>query len=193
MTSTPHLHSSSVRNSGQPVGEVLDVTRDGIYTGGLSSTSGTARNAWRHSQSGGVEILGGLAEGRSSGAGAISDDGSVIGGWTDTFAFRIPAIWTPELGWSNFNMFMNAQGLYAQDMAIFNSTAISADGRTITGFANTVFGQVGWVLKTPKAVVCHAPPDNPSNTHTQDVTFPGGLADHLAHGDTLGLCQDGGD
>ncbi len=178
--------------SAGPAGEVLDITRDGVYMGGSSSNPGTARNAWRFSQSGGTEILGQLTGGRTSSAGAISDDGRVIGGWTDTILSRIPTIWTPELGWSNFNTFMNAQGLYAQDMAIFNSTAISADGRTITGFANSVFGQVGWVLKSPKAVLCHAPLDNPTNTHTIDVTFPGGLADHLAHGDTLGLCQDGG-
>jgi uncharacterized membrane protein len=181
-----------ILNAGQPVGEVVDTTRDGLYTAGLSSNPGTARNAWRATQSGGVEILGSLTGGRSSGAGALSDDGSVIGGWTDTVFTRIPAIWTQELGWSNFNTFMNAQGLYVQDVSILNSTAMSADGRTITGFATSVFGQIGWVLQSPKAVICHAPPNNPTNTHSIDVSFPGGLANHLAHGDTLGLCQNGG-
>jgi len=34
--------------------------------------------------------------------------------------------------------------------------------------------------------------NNPA-THNLDVSFPEGLGDHLAHGDTVGLCQHGGE
>lgn len=170
-------------------GEALDVTRDGRFIVGLNHS----RNSWRFSLSGGLEDLGNLAGGRSSGAGSTGDDGAIVTGWTDTFTTRLPAIWTAELGWSNFVQFMNSQGTYAQDIVFLNATASSADGKTITGFGNSIFGQVGWILKAPKAVVCHVSPGHPTDkSHTLDVSFPGGLGDHLAHGDTLGLCQHGG-
>jgi hypothetical protein len=40
-------------------------------------------------------------------------------------------------------------------------------------------------------VICHASPGNPSYTKTVDIAWPGGLADHLAHGDTIGQCGNG--
>ncbi len=43
-----------------------------------------------------------------------------------------------------------------------------------------------------EVTICHRPPGNPSNAHTIRVDPPA-VAGHLAHGDTLGPCQDGGD
>ena len=88
---------------------------------------------------------------------------------------------------------MNSQGTYAQYLVIQNPTALSADGLTWTGWGASIAGNVSWLLKTPKAVVCHAPGNDPNKARTIDVSFPDGLNDHLAHGDTVGLCQSGGE
>lgn len=45
--------------------------------------------------------------------------------------------------------------------------------------------------KAHKVFVCHKPPGNPSNMHTLHVGEPAVKA-HLAHGDALGACGDGG-
>jgi len=42
-----------------------------------------------------------------------------------------------------------------------------------------------------KIVICHAPPGNPSNKNTLDVSFPNSLANHLDHGDTIEQCGNG--
>jgi hypothetical protein len=41
-----------------------------------------------------------------------------------------------------------------------------------------------------KVNICHAPPGRPSNTQTINVPFVGAMADHLKHGDTIGVCTD---
>lgn len=41
-----------------------------------------------------------------------------------------------------------------------------------------------------KTVVCHYPPGNPANMHTISVGSANAVNAHLAHGDTLGSCQD---
>lgn len=40
-----------------------------------------------------------------------------------------------------------------------------------------------------KITICHAPPGNPANAHTIRIGEPA-LAAHLAHGDTIGACDD---
>ena len=42
-----------------------------------------------------------------------------------------------------------------------------------------------------KVTICHIPPGNPDNAHTLSVGAPA-VAAHLAHGDTLGPCDGGG-
>ena len=54
-------------------------------------------------------------------------------------------------------------------------------------------GNRGFILDTPKAVVCHRAPGTTGEPHTLDVTFPAGLGEHLAHGDPLGVRQHGGE
>jgi hypothetical protein len=44
---------------------------------------------------------------------------------------------------------------------------------------------------TKKTTICHLPPGNPANAHTLCVGNPAVPA-HLAHGDHLGSCCDGG-
>jgi hypothetical protein len=42
-----------------------------------------------------------------------------------------------------------------------------------------------------KVDICHIPPGNPANAHTINVSV-NAIPAHLAHGDTLGECGDGG-
>jgi len=48
----------------------------------------------------------------------------------------------------------------------------------------------GAMAKPTKVDVCHIPPGNPDNAHTISVGARAVPA-HLAHGDTLGACDDG--
>jgi hypothetical protein len=66
---------------------------------------------------------------------------------------------------------------------------MSADGRVITGVLASIFGDIGFVLKTPTSIVCHAPAGSPTQIQTTIVSFPQGLDAALAGGDTLGPCQ----
>ena len=66
---------------------------------------------------------------------------------------------------------------------------MSADGRVITGVLASIFGDVGFVVKTPTSIVCHAPAGSPTQLQTTVVGFPQGLDAALAGGDTLGPCQ----
>lgn len=184
-------------------GEALEVTRDGSTIIGLQHRTDDfdpSQPAWHYSLSGECEDYPNISGAARGAASAISDDGQIVGGWSDVpiqppfpQTFRVPTLWTPALGWTDLNVFLNVQGTYAQDITIANPLAMSSDGRIITGWANSIFGAVGWVVKTPKVVMCHANPGSPGETHTIDVSFPGGLTDHLSHGDTLGLCQYGGE
>jgi hypothetical protein len=117
----------------------------------------------------------------------MSDDASVITGQTLDFDAGIisPTIWTSGLGLINFNDFLSAQGVVTAGLGMRLGMAMSGDGRTITGYANGPYGYIGWVLKTPTALVCHS---QANVLETLAVPFPQGLNEHLGHGDTLGSC-----
>ena len=183
-----------------PSGEALEVSADGTtilgYNGRMNASDFDTL-AWHITPPGSLEFFPNLEGGHQASAIAVSDDKRVVGGYSgvgDWIPYtRVPTIWTEELGWTNLNLFLNAQGTYAQDITIANPMAMSGNGQVITGWAGSIFGSVGWVVKMPKVVICHANPGNPAITHTIDVSFPGGMADHLAHGDTIGMCQTGGE
>jgi hypothetical protein len=122
-----------------------------------------------------------------------SDAGDVVLGFDNSFeAGRTARIWTPQLGWMNQTAFLEAQGLYTQGTSYGNGTCMSGDGQVWGGYSSTPQGFWPWRIEIPKAIVCHKSPGNPNATAKNlDVTFPGGLAEHRAHGDTLGLCQTG--
>ena len=183
-------------------GEALAICRDGSSIIGLNHRPDSTTlnmDAWHYDFPGGLEEYPNIPGASRGAANCISDDNRIVGGWSDVptnppfpGTTRIPTIFTTELGWSNLNTFMNAQGTFAQDIAIANPMAMSADGKIIIGWANSTFGQVGWAMKIPKAVVCHGQPDDfRATARTIDVSFPDGLGEHLAHGDTLGLCPEG--
>jgi uncharacterized membrane protein len=176
------------------VGEALGVTSDGSTIVGQNWDAAGKKAAWRLDTATGQQtLLSDNTNDRSGAAGFVNDNTDVILGWVNLFPNgRIPTIWTPQLGWTNLNLFMESQGTYAEGpVTIGNATAISSDGRTVAGFMASIFGNTGWILQIENAMVCHRDPADPSQTSTIHVGFPEGLDEHLAHGDTFGICQHG--
>jgi uncharacterized membrane protein len=175
--------ASLIRRNNQSVGEATDVSTNGQYIVGQSSTSGSNGNFWLWSLASGVQLLGTILGQDSGVSGAVNDDGSVITGQSLDFEAGTitPTIWTPGLGITNFNQFLSSQGVVTTGLGMRLGMSMSASGRTITGYANGPYGYVGWVLKIPTALVCHS-------SETMAVAFPQGLDEHLGHGDTLGAC-----
>lgn len=91
----------------------------------------------------------------------------------------------------NFQEFLAQQGTYAPGWSLAVAATVSGDGRTVGGYGFSPYGIQGFIVRMPKIVICHAPPGNPANKKSIEVPFPGGLASHLAHGDTIGLCGNG--
>jgi len=181
------------------VGEGLDITNDGSTIVGNQAGVDlpgqlSKKAAWRYDTAGQtLEMLSDNTNDRRGAAYVISDDGKVLSGWSDLQFGRLATIFTDDLGWTSFKAFLNAQGTWYEGTDIVNATGISADGSRILGYSATTVGNTGWILDTPKVVVCHRSPDNPGQkTQTLDVTFPDGLHEHLAHGDAVGVCQHGG-
>ena len=180
-----------ITRSGFNVDWALDVSRDGQYVVGDSSLA-SSNNAWRFSVAANtVQLLGSLPSYDNAATMAISDDHSVITGYStsSTTGGTSPTIWTAGLRQSNFNTFLAAQGVNIADIYPFVVSAMSADGSVLTGTVASVFGDIPFVVKTPTSIVCHAPAGSPTDLETTIVSFPHGLDAALAAGDTLGPCQ----
>jgi hypothetical protein len=150
--------------------------------------------SWRWTPQGGVENLGDFVADYSPKAQDVSDDGSVIVGTAFPFDFFLPrrsVLWTEATGFIDFKEFLEAQGTFATDWNLAGVNTVSGDGKTFAGFGASVYDIQGWVVRSPKVVLCHANPGHPENKHTLDVNFPDSFAEHLAHGDTIGLCGSG--
>jgi uncharacterized membrane protein len=182
-----------ITRNGLNVQSAYDVSRDGEYIVGQSAPA-TSSNGWRYSVAGNnVQLLGSLPSYDNALTLAISDDHGVITGYTTSSGTGAtsPTIWTAGLHWSNFNTFLTAQGVNLTDIYPYAPTAMSADGRVITGVFASIFGDIAFVVKTPTSIVCHAPAGSPTQIQTTVVSFPQGLDAALLAGDTLGPCQCG--
>lgn len=181
------------------VNEALFVTRDGtiILGGQANNVGGVLDGAWKYNRiTGEREIIGPATNTTTPFAFRANDAADVIGGFVNDFNLGgvVPTIWTPQLGWTNLTQFLESQGLYAQGVLWANIKSISADGTIWATYQVTPGGFRPTLVHIPKAIVCHKSPGNPHGKEKNlDVAFPGGLADHLAHGDTVGLCQNGGE
>ena len=131
--------SSLIKRNNLSVGEALGVSRDGQYIVGQSNSAATNSKAWLWSQPSGVQLLGALPGQDTGLSGALNDDASVITGQTLDFDAGIitPTIWTSGLGMIDFNQFLSAQGVVTAGLGMRLGMAMSADGRTITGYANS--------------------------------------------------------
>ena len=169
------------RNS-QPVNNSTQVSRDGLYAVGQSSFA-DLYNAYRFNTSTAtVEMLGILPGQTNSITWSINDDHGVIAGTSDADNGRVATIWTPGLHWSSFYTFLSSQGVNVNDIGFYGVASMSGDGTTMVGTMTTRVGDVGFALKSPTSIVCHA-------QQTTVVAFPHGLDSALAAGDTLGPCQ----
>jgi hypothetical protein len=179
-------------------GEAVWITRDGsTVLGGTGYNGTTTGGAYKHYPATAENQTIGVFDSPfriGSTAWRTDDTGNVIGGFDRDDRNVFSRIWTPQVGWADLETFLNAQGTFLDGPAIGIITAMSGDGTVWIGDGQISSGHVPYRVTIPKAIVCHKSPSNPTATPKNlDVTFPGGLADHLAHGDTLGLCQNGSD
>jgi uncharacterized membrane protein len=120
-------------------GEFIPFTTPAMYVGEANASTpngsviigrnaGPRLEAWYWTQENGVQLLGRLGAINVSSANSISDDGQVISGFGGSVA-QFPGdvaghrefLWTPELGFVNFDNFLRAQGT-AFDGWLINST-----------------------------------------------------------------------
>jgi probable HAF family extracellular repeat protein len=127
-----------------------------IVGASTSTASGISElEAFRWTAGTGMVGLGDLPGGRfHSFATGVSADGSIVigasavaigDGGLDIYA---PFIWDAVNGMRNLQTVFNALGLALPELAMTNATAISDDGRTITGFGKSVFRTPAGDLRT---------------------------------------------
>lgn len=176
------------------VGEAQGTTSDGsIIVGNNRQTPAGNRGwLWKASDNSITTLPGTALYGRSSPV-DISDDGSLVVGFSqqDVGFERTSMMWTSSLGAMSLTDFLNVQGVFATDWLPQTTLTVAGDGLSQGGWAGTRFGTLAYLVQHPKVLVCHAPSGNPGKQTTLDVTFPDGLNQHLGHGDTFGLCQNG--
>jgi uncharacterized membrane protein len=179
------------------VGEANASTPDGSVI--LGKNAGPRLEAWYWTQEKGVQLLGRLGALNTASANAVSDDGQVIGGFGGSVALfpgdvsgHRPFLWTPELGFVDFENFLKAQGSVFDGWIVNSINAMTPDGTRMvgSGYAPNLKGLAGWIIDIPSVNICHAPPGNPTNTKTINVPFRGDMGDHLKHGDTIGFCTE---
>jgi Matrixin len=182
----------------QTVDEVTAVSGDGIWIGGdlfdgeLPLGDGYRRGA----RAGSMEFVAPLpGDAAPAQPFAMSRDGSVIVGFSGNPWLSLnpgPFIWTPQMGTMNLDDFVRGQGTSMEQWySLWEPTAVSNDGRTISGWGYGFLGPAGWVLRIDTAFVCHAPHSAKKGKagQTLKVEFPGEFNEHLLQGDTVGRCS----
>lgn len=177
-----------------PVQEASYVTPDGNTV--VGANAGTSpQKAWIWTRLGGLKTFDRVAPNFTAAALAASDNGKVVGGLGGSFSLfpgdasgNRAFLWTPMLGSVDFENFLKSQGTFFEGWILFSTNSISAGGTTHVGTGFGPRGLAGWVIKLDKVNVCHAPPGNPNNAHTISVPFIDDMDEHLAHGDTIGVC-----
>lgn len=116
---------------GEPVGEALAVTPDGVVVVG----SGHGQEAWRWTAETGVQPIGfvgmmGLAYGFG-----VSNDGNVVVGASGFGFNREAVVWTPDTGMVTLASYLADNDVEVPaGWALMTATAVSGDGKTIAGW-----------------------------------------------------------
>jgi len=171
------------------------VTPDGsTFTGG---NAGPQLKPWIWTPEGGLQLLDRIAPNFSAYALSASDDGKVVGGLGGSLSQSAgdasgnrAFLWTPDLGTVDFENFLQAQGTFFEGWVLWSTSSMSADGTIQVGSGAGPRGAAGWMINMEKVNLCHAAPGRPSNTRTINVPFVDAMADHLHHGDTIGVCTE---
>jgi hypothetical protein len=131
----------------QPCGEAQACSADGNWVVGIGNAN-TNSQAWRWSQSTGVQLLGELnpADGWNALALGISADGNVIVG-TERFSqpgfVPLGWIWTSTGGMQNLTDYVMANGVtLPAGLTLSSPLNVSGDGRTFVGIASNNQGFV---------------------------------------------------
>jgi len=130
-----------------------------------------------------------VCEDRETVAYSVSDDGKVITGSSRLLNAGIDdaAIYTPKMGWMLLADFLQSQGVLEASRWQMLGATISGDGRTLagTGWPLAADYYQGFRIDLDQVYVCH---DKGKQAKTMRVGFPDEMDEHLAKGDTLGLC-----
>jgi hypothetical protein len=130
-----------------PLGEASSCSADGNWVVGLQGPL-TLSQAWRWSQSTGVQLLGELnpADGWNANATGISADGNTIVGYERPFGPPLGGvgfIWTQSGGMQNLTDYVVANGVTLPGgVTLALPLNVSADGRTFVGVASNSSGFV---------------------------------------------------
>ena len=190
---------SKIENEkGEWLGEALSVSHDGSTIAGmLFDVQEPLGAGWRRSAtSTELEYVDAIsADSQPLQPYAMSRDGKVMAGMSGNPFFSFspgPFLWTREMGAVSLDEFVRRQGTgMEQYFSLWTPMAMSDDGTVITGWGVGFQYYASWVLKIKKAFVCHVA-EGAANGETMSVEFPDTFDEHLAHGDTVGPCQDQG-
>jgi hypothetical protein len=136
-------------------GEAADCSADAgvVVGGGDFGTPGFGTQAWVWSDAGGLTLLGDLPGGwTGSTATVVSDDGSVVLGWSGGASNTAEAfIWCADTGMLSLADYLAALGTPdLQRWTFVFPTGMSADRNTMCGWGTTPEGALaGWVVRIP--------------------------------------------
>ena len=101
------------------------------------------------------------------------------------------AIFTPQLGWMQLSKFLQSQGVLEATNWVFLGAKVSANGKTLVGTATPLAADYyqGFRLELDQVFVCHG---KGKAANTLRLGFPDAMDQHLANGDTVGLCPGQG-
>ncbi len=169
---------------------VYGISADGRTVVGFGFFRGERSEAFRWTRATGFEGLGDLPGGRfQSTARATNANGSIVVGESITETGNQPFIWTKRHGLRNLrDLIVDGLGLDVEDMELKYASAVSADGRWITGGAWTDDGSEGWVVYLGPG--CPADFDGDADTDAEDFFL---YLDLFAAGDMRADIDDDGD
>jgi hypothetical protein len=189
------------------IGEVMAVNSAGTIAVGMNAGP-QLKDAYKWTPSGGVTSLGrypgqicyfdwwtfqDVCEDRETVAYSVSDDGRVITGASRLLSAGVDeaAIYTPKMGWMLLAGFLQRQGVLEASRWQILGAYVSADGKTLAGTAWPLAADYyhGYRLELDQVYVCHG---KGSNANTLRVGFPDAMDQHLAQGDTVGICPGQG-
>ena len=136
---------------GAVASEATAVSADGSVIVGFATNAEAYTEAFRWTQDEGMAGLGFPPGSSSSSAVGVSGDGSVVLGGGDVAG---PCLWDAVHGWRPLHDLLEADGVDVDGswQDLFETAAISADGRVVTGRGIDSQGRafVGWVATIPE-------------------------------------------